>query len=72
MKLALLASPTASGQTAARLLRKRYHWVEADEAETGMECSTAMLRQPSATANRIQRTYNHHHSLADSASLVIA
>lgn len=33
MKLALLASPTAPGQNAARLLRKRYPIVEVEEAE---------------------------------------
>ena len=33
MKLALLASPTASGQNAGRLLRKRYAWVPPEEAD---------------------------------------
>ena len=34
MRLALLASPTAASQNAARLLRKRYAWVDPDEADT--------------------------------------
>lgn len=33
MKLALLASPTSSSQTAGRLLRKRFDWVGLDEAD---------------------------------------
>ena len=44
---------------------------EVDEV-TGTEGVVATHRQPLSTVNRIQRTHNHHHSPAETASLVIA